>query len=180
MEIKKILIYIILVIIIALILCFIFINKTNAPQNEITNFNECAAANNIILETYPEQCRTKDGKSFTKDIGNELEKINLIKVDNPRPNAVVGETIKIQGEARGTWFFEASFPIKLVDENKNELATTIATAKADWMTQDFVPFEAEIQFTNSGIKKADLMLLKDNPSGLPENDDYLRIPIRFE
>lgn len=33
---------------------------------EINSFEECAAAGYPILEIYPEQCRTPDGKSFTK------------------------------------------------------------------------------------------------------------------
>jgi hypothetical protein len=180
MNTKKLIFYIVGVIILVIIIWFAFANKIIAPQKEITNFDECATAGNAIQESYPERCITKDGKSFTKDIGNEIEKADLIKVSSPRPNAIVGNTIEIKGEARGTWFFEASFPIKLVDENGNELATTIAQAKSDWMTEEFVPFEATITFTNPGIKKADLKLLKDNPSGLPENDDFLRIPIRFE
>ena len=30
----------------------------------ITNFDECAAAGNPIMESYPEQCRTADGRTF--------------------------------------------------------------------------------------------------------------------
>ena len=30
----------------------------------ITNFEECAAAGNPIMESHPEQCRTKDGRTF--------------------------------------------------------------------------------------------------------------------
>ncbi len=40
--------------------------RKNAPQPIITTFEECAAAGYPILESYPEQCRTPDGKSFTK------------------------------------------------------------------------------------------------------------------
>ncbi|MDD5221456.1 MAG: Gmad2 immunoglobulin-like domain-containing protein [Candidatus Pacebacteria bacterium] len=180
MNSKKILIYILGIIIIALIIWFVFTYVANAPHNEITDFDQCAAAGNPIMESYPARCSTKDGKTFTQDIGNEFEKKDLIRIDNPRPNAVVGNTIEISGEARGQWFFEASFPIKLIDEKGNILATTVATAKSDWMTEDFVLFEAKIEFTNTEIEKADLMLLKDNPSGLPENDDFLRVPIKFE
>lgn len=30
-----------------------------------TNFKECVAAGNPVQESYPEVCRTKDGRSFT-------------------------------------------------------------------------------------------------------------------
>ncbi len=35
----------------------------------VTSFEECAAAGNPIMESYPEQCRTPDGRSFTRNIG---------------------------------------------------------------------------------------------------------------
>ena len=31
----------------------------------VTNFNECVAAGNPVQESYPEVCRSKDGRSFT-------------------------------------------------------------------------------------------------------------------
>ena len=34
--------------------------------NDIDSFEKCSAAGYPILETYPEQCRTPNGKSFTK------------------------------------------------------------------------------------------------------------------
>src|SRR3989338_3696917 len=43
----------------------------NTEQQEllsITNFEECAAAGNPIMESYPEQCRTPDGRTFVRDI----------------------------------------------------------------------------------------------------------------
>jgi len=38
------------------------------PMEEINSFEECAAAGYPIMESYPEQCRTPDGQSFTKGI----------------------------------------------------------------------------------------------------------------
>ncbi len=37
----------------------------------ISNFEECAAAGNPIMESYPEQCRTPDGRTFVRDISND-------------------------------------------------------------------------------------------------------------
>jgi hypothetical protein len=116
----------------------------------------------------------------SKDIGNGLDKAGLIKVENPRPNQVITGPLIIKGEARGTWFFEASFPIKLFDEKGNLLATAIARAKSDWMTEDFVPFEAELNFASPAKQKGNLILEKDNPSDLPENSDQLRVPVILE
>lgn len=147
---------------------------------EITNFEECAAAGYLILESYPRQCKTRDGKTFFEDIGNELEKQNLIRVNKPRPNDFIKSPLEIEGEARGSWFFEASFPIDILDEKGDVVGSGIAQAQSDWMTEEFVPFKAKLEFSPSSSGKGTLILKKDNPSGLPEYDDELRIPIIFQ
>jgi len=148
-------------------------------EEEITSFEECVAAGYSVLESYPRQCRTSGGQAFVEDIGNELEKTDIIRVDNPRPNQIVESPLVIEGEARGTWFFEGDFPVQLLDGNGNIIGTAIAQAQDEWMTEDFVPFKAELEFTAPTTDRGTLILKKDNPSGLPENDDELRIPIIF-
>ncbi|MBU1877136.1 GerMN domain-containing protein [Patescibacteria group bacterium] len=152
--------------------------QTHKPE-VILSFEECVAKNYPVMESYPRQCRTPDGKTFVENIGNELEKADLIQSHNPRPNQTIISPLFIKGEARGYWFFEASFPIKLLDGNNKEIALTIAQAKSDWMTEDFVSFEAVLQFTTPETKEGTLVFKKDNPSGLPEHDDELIIPIKF-
>jgi len=116
--------------------------------------------------------------SQTDDNKNK-DKSDLIRVENPKPDVLIQSPLVVNGEARGYWFFEASFPIVLLDGNGKELAQGIAQAKSDWMTENFVPFEAEIQFANPATVNGMLILKKDNPSGLPEHDDELDIPVKF-
>ena len=99
-----------------------------------------------------------------------------VNVFSPLPDAVVPRAFTVSGEARGTWFFEASFPIKVQDPNNDQVGLGIAQAQADWMTENFVPFTATV--TVGGYSgPAILVLLKDNPSGLPENDNSVEFPI---
>ena len=49
------------------------------PAKTLNSFEECIGAGYLILESYPRQCKTPDGRTFIEDIGNELEKINLIQ-----------------------------------------------------------------------------------------------------
>jgi hypothetical protein len=145
----------------------------------VTSFEECVAVSNQVMESYPRQCRYGE-KTFTENIGNELEKTEVIRLDYPRPNQTISSPLNIKGEARGTWFFEASFPVILTDWDGLIIAQGIATAKGDWMTEDFVPFEATLEFTlnkQAYSNRGSLILKKDNPSGLPENDDALEIPV---
>lgn len=107
-------------------------------------------------------------------------KDDLIKVSLPVINQIVKSPLLIEGEARGTWYFEASFPIKIIDANGNVLGSAIAQAQSDWMTENFVPFKAQLTFITPSTENGLLILEKDNPSGLPQNDDELQIPVRFD
>jgi len=62
---KKILVILAVVITILLVgLLMFYLNKKKT--SEINSFDECAAAGYPILESYPEQCITKDGRHFTR------------------------------------------------------------------------------------------------------------------
>lgn len=147
-------------------------------EEGISNFEECSAAGGVILESYPRQCRVQE-KSFREDIGNELEKLDLIRISSPRPNQAISSPLLIEGEARGYWYFEASFPARLYNANGEELAVMPIQAQDEWMVTDFVPFRAVMVFGKPGTDTGTLVLEKDNPSGLPEHADELRVPVRF-
>lgn len=178
------------VLIIASLLWFGF-SRFAKEQKEILSFEDCLTAGYPIMESYPRQCKTPDGRTFAEEITETISYTNassdLIKVELPFPGAVVGKDFSVIGEARGYWFFEASFPIEVRDENGNILFTAVAQAQPDpktgeinWMTEDFVPFKADIKISQSFIGKATLVLKKDNPSGLPENDASISFPITVE
>lgn len=148
----------------------------------VNDFESCAAAGNAVMESYPRKCRDKDGNEFVEDIGNELEKTDLIRIDNPRPNQKITSPLNIEGQARGYWFFEGDFPVDLVDWDGQIIAQGVATAQGEWMTEDFVVFKASLDFTapdTSVSNKGTLILKRDNPSGLPANDDALEVPVKF-
>ena len=116
----------------------------------------------------------------TRDAGNEAEKRDLIRIITPRPGATVTSPLRVRGEARGTWFFEASFPVRLVDADGHEIAVVPAQAQGEWMTERFVPFEAVLEFSASAAgTRGTLILEKNNASGLPEHADELRISVQF-
>jgi hypothetical protein len=182
---KQIIWLIILIAVLLLALSYLP-RKETAP---ITSFKECAEAGNPVMESYPRQCRTKDGELFVEDIGNLIEKVDLIRLESPLPGGEIESPLVIRGEARGYWFFEASFPIVLTNWDGLIIAESFATAEGEWMTEEFVPFEATLEFISptEGIstvpdflKRGFLILEKDNPSGLPEHDDALEIPIFFK
>lgn len=157
-----------------------FVNRVKKSESVVTSFEECVSAGNAVMESYPRQCMSKDGKNFTEFIGNVLEKADKIVLTEPLPNDTVESPLVISGSARGSWFFEASFPVFLTDWDGLIIADGIATAQGDWMTSEFVPFTATLNYTlatTSYSNKGTLILQKDNPSGLPEYDDALEIPV---
>ena len=99
-----------------------------------------------------------------------------VQVLRPPVNGTVLKNFTAVGEARGTWDFEASFPVQVRDPENNLVGQGIAQAEADWMTTGWVPFTAPVTVENySG--PATLIFMKDNPSGLPENEDAVEFPI---
>jgi hypothetical protein len=105
---------------------------------------------------------------------------DVVQVELPFPGAVTGKTFSVIGKARGTWFFEASFPVVVLDKDGKQLAAVPAQAQGEWMTNDFVAFKADITVPNSYIGPATLVLKKDNPSGEVERDASVSFPFTIE
>lgn len=177
---KQFLTIVILAVVIITSASIYFVKKHNTePIKMVNNFEDCATTGKPVMESYPRQC-SYGSKIFTENIGNELEKMDLVRLETPRPNQTIKSPLTLKGQARGTWFFEASFPVVLTDWDGKIIGEGIAQAKGDWMTAEFVPFEATLTFLadkNAYSNKGTLILRKDNPSGLPEHEDALEIPM---
>lgn len=187
---------VIVVVLLAAFGAWFFLNQITSNQvaqepnpepslEEITSFEGCMEAGYPVQESYPRRCALPDGRVYAEEIEVQPEYDNasadLIKVENPHPGGVVGKEFVVTGEARGYWFFEASFPIEVVGADGNTIAGSYATAEGDWMTEEFVSFKSEIiDLPSAYTGPATLILKKDNPSGLPENDASIMIPIVVE
>ncbi|MFA5359975.1 MAG: GerMN domain-containing protein [Patescibacteria group bacterium] len=106
-------------------------------------------------------------------------------VTRPEANQTINSPLTVEGQARGNWFFEASFPIELVDDQGKILGQSFVQAQSDpsheggvnWMTTDFVPFKGELNYQVATTTTGKLVLKNDNPSGLAENDKKIEIPV---
>ena len=115
---------------------------------------------------------------------------DLIRIETPLPESTITSPLIIRGEARGMWFFEATFPVVLVNWDGLIIAEGYATAKdnpdatdeAGWMTENYVPFEAKLEFTadTTVSNRGALILQKSNPSALPQNNDAFEFTVWFE
>lgn len=118
--------------------------------------------------------------TILSDQNQSIEYKDLISVSYPVTNTKITSPLVVTGRARGNWFFEANFPVVLTNWDGLIIAEGIATADGDWMTTDFVPFTATLNFTKPDYgDNGFLILQKDNPSGLSEFDDALEIQIKF-
>lgn len=177
MNLRKHSILLVGLLLVVLVGAFVFVTKNTSTQ-AITSFDQCVAAGNPILESYPPKCQLENGTSFTQDIGNELDLSEMIVSENPRPNQVVTSPLMLKGRARGNYFFEASFPATLLDADGKVLAEGFVTAEGEWMTEDFVPYSGELTFTPT-TETGTLLLMRNNPSDKRENDMTLEIPVVF-
>ena len=107
---------------------------------------------------------------------------DLIRVDSPVVNATLfaSSPIKVSGQATGAWFFEASFPVVLTDVKGKVIATGQASAMGNWMTTKMVSFTGSVSYVKQTPGTRGFVILKrDNPSDLPQNDASVKIPVVF-
>jgi len=123
---------------------------------------------------------TVDGGMPVPDITYVNASENDIVVTSPDVYEAIDRTFTISGKARGPWYFEASFPFEVRDDNGGLLLQTHAEAQGEWMTTEFVPFARTVTIPGSYTGPATLILRKDNPSGLPEHDASVTFPITIK
>jgi len=118
--------------------------NSQEPGVSVNNFEECIAKGYPVLESYPRQCRTPDGKTFIEDIGNELEKQNLIRVSKPRPNEIVESPLKsatlpfaVPSASKGKLILEKDNPSGL-PEHADELIIPVYFKEAPETSQKFM------------------------------------------
>jgi hypothetical protein len=127
-----------------------------------------------------EECIVKEDEKKIEEKTEEKEPAKdeaEIKIDSPMAEEKIASSVEIVGQARGYWFFEASFPIKIVDANGKILASGPAQAKSDWMTEDFVPFSIKLDLSNPTATSGYIIFERDNPSGLKELEKTYRLPV---
>ncbi len=131
----------------------------------------------LVLVPAPGKVKAPTGDSVSSTPASLPD---VITVDTPLPNASVSSPMGVTGKARGNWYFEASAPYQLKDATGQVIAQGHIDALGDWMTTDFVPFSAKITYpAQPAGSVGTLVLMNDNPSGLPENQKQLVIPVKF-
>lgn len=131
------------------------------------NEQDAAIIHRILNTISLEEVRKKEAAS------------DMIEIENPAPGMDISSPLTIKGEAKGHWYYEGIFTIKLYDASDRLLAETTAEADGEWMTEQFVPFETTISFEASDDQRGRLVFERANPSGLPQNDQSHAVPVVF-
>ena len=194
MKSTHLIILVLVIIVLAVAGWFVYAgNKTDTQTTEeptsVLSFEDCVAAGYPVMESNPRQCRTPDGRTYAEEptpaqtaakITYTNASANNIVVESPTPVAVTGKEFSVIGKARGPWYSEASFPVEVLDANGKTIASGVAQAQGEWMTENFVPFKANLKVPDTYTGRATLVLRKDNPSGLSENDASVSFPFTIE
>ncbi len=124
--------------------------------------------------------RPPDSKELQQDESSkQMPYANEISVDSPKDGGKVSSPLTITGKAKGSWYFEGIIHAELFDSEDNSLGTVTLNAKGDWMSEDLVPFEGSLDFVSPGSGNGKLIIKNDNPSGMPENDRSIVVPVTF-
>ena len=178
MKIKVILYLLIALILICISNSCIIIDRFLVTPEE--SAADSGKQNKDVEEEVTNTTNTEAGTAANKE-DNEADALSdQIIVSTPLPDQLITSPLIITGKARGTWFFEATFPVSLLDSNGNVLALHYAATEEEWMTEDFISFTATIEFEDPETATGFLMLDKNNPSDIREYDAQLVIPVRFE
>jgi hypothetical protein len=101
-----------------------------------------------------------------------------ITVEAPLSNSVISSPVTISGEA-ANWFFENQFSAILYDANGKQLAEGAVNGQGDWTSGESIPFSGSLTYTTPATATGKIVLKKANPSGLPENDLSVEVPVKF-
>lgn len=110
-----------------------------------------------------------------------VQSVDSIHVEQPKPGQVIESPLTVTGAARGSWYFEGDFTVKLLTSDGRQLGTGILSAQSNWMSTDSVRFEGQVTFDRTGVVKRGRLLFESaNPSGRPEHQKSAIVPVRFQ
>ena len=152
-----------------------FVGCANTPSSEVLEESP----------TIDQEVQVPTDQEIVGNIAAEYENphSDLIQIDSPTPGATISSPLTVSGQARGYWFFEASAPVLVTDWDGLIIGQGYVTAQGEWMTEDFVPFTGEIEFTvpaETPYRRGTLIFERHNASDLPENDMAVEMPVLFE
>ena len=143
-------------------------SQDSTPPNytQTISISEAIASQTQILTTTQIKTQSQQSDAKATILSPDLSK----KIQSP---------LKIKGKIDSSYFFLFVFPITLKDANGKILSTTVTHAESEWTQPGLIPFSTIIIFKTPETPQGKLILSKDNPSGLPENDATIEFEVSF-
>ena len=111
------------------------LQKIRSPiESPIENFEDCTMAGNPVMESYPRQCKTSDGRNFVEDIDNVIETPNEIK-GKRSPVNVPDATNENDLLCQTRWNIETTEELDM-EHIKNSIQSTIAQFGITYFLED--------------------------------------------
>ena len=140
---------------------FVTPEKPQISEDHIRSFEDCVAAGNPVMESYPRQCRTEGGKHFVEEIIVEEEP----EIETTEETGVI---TPINCSVASIKFSNVTYN----HTSKRMNITFVNNGKSDLM--DFTAIVNHTNFTES--KKIDLRILRPEKSGI---FDFLNVNDTF-
>lgn len=166
---------VVVILVVLVLLGGVFYGTYRWQQSEVADLEQRVGQLNKELKEAKEQV---DGEVDNPYLYTSTKGVN-VKVFSPLKSATVSSPVVVIGEVPGNWSFEASFPVLVKDKDGTVVSQTAARVLGDWMTNEAVPFSVTLEYDSVTSGDGSIVLQKDNPSGLPENDDSVTIPLKL-
>lgn len=94
---------------------------------------------------------------------------------------VVTSPLSVTGLVPAGWMFEGRLPVLLLDDSENIITKVqgVELKPGSWQSGEPVAFKATVSFSTDRTEGY-IVVKKDNPSGLPENDEEFRLQVSFK
>ena len=181
----------VLIIVVALGGTVYFLNRTPATEIPVVEDNIAFEGDNVTItddsiSITPDSTtdsadvlKNKPIAPTTKPIANVSvlgNKNDLVSFSIPVGSAVSGIQTAT-GVVSGGYFFEGNIIVRILDGSKVVLRSTYGTATMDWMNTGPVSFTTNLDFTGITTGPSYIEIHNDNPSGLPQYDKSILIPV---
>ena len=136
--------------------------------------NEDICCKYELCEQLTGMCNEQEEES-----GEEVlsERGNKLVLENLKDGDTVDEGFEVKGSVSGSWFFEGTFPVRVLNMQGEIVRSIPVTTQDDWMTEDLVNFSFKL---DTQLEEESIVVLrfeKSNPSGLEENDDFVKVTV---
>lgn len=152
------------------VLIFVPAKKSAAPSGDIAATS--ASSSNVS---------TADDRNGSADAAVYYD-YSTVKGKNVKASVqsgqIISRPITFTGNVPAGWAFEASFPVRIVDANGNVLGQNPARVP-NWMSGTTAWYTVTVMYAKPSTSSGFIVLVRDDPSGLEQNADEVKIPVRF-